>query len=148
ANEGAFDVGPTHRIQVFAVFAGFHGDLREKHHVFGELGELFHQVEAIGADCIELVEAAQVVLLARQAKVGLGNRVEIVVGERDEAKSETAQRNNLFNHALVTPQARLLPVGAPDAAKGAMLRASAGSLHGGPHVLVGPHQVPAGGQEI
>src|SRR6185437_3209318 len=66
----------------------------------------------------------------------------------DEAKSETAQRNNLFNHALVTPQARLLPVGAPDAAKGAMLRASAGSLHGGPHVLVGPHQFPAGGQEI
>jgi hypothetical protein len=44
--------------------------------------------------------------------------------------------------------ARLLAVGAPDAAEGAVLRASANSLDGSPHVLVAGHEIPAGGEEL
>ena len=38
ADKGALDVGFPHGVEVLAVFAGFHGDLGEEDHVFGELG--------------------------------------------------------------------------------------------------------------
>ena len=56
--------------RIFAVFARFHGDLGEEHHVLGELGQLLHQLEALGADGGELFELGEVVLLARQAQIG------------------------------------------------------------------------------
>ncbi len=40
----------AHGVEVLAVFAGFHGDLGEEDHVLGQLGELGHEVEALGAD--------------------------------------------------------------------------------------------------
>ena len=42
----------------------------------------------------------------------------------------------------------LLPIGAPDAAEGAVLGAAANGLHGGPHIFLGIHEVPARGEEF
>lgn len=87
----------------------------------------------------EFVETEEVVLLASQAEIGVGDGVEVVVGERDEAEAETAQRDNFVNDALVAPRTRLLPVGAPYAAEGAVLGTSAGGLHRRSHIFVGLH---------
>ncbi len=50
ADERALDVGLAHGVEILAVFAGFHGDLGEEDHVFGQLGELVHELEALCAD--------------------------------------------------------------------------------------------------
>ncbi len=85
---------------------------------------------------------------ARQAKVGKGDGIEVVVGEGDEAEAAAAQVDDLVDDALEGALAGLLAVGAPDAAEGAVLGTAADGLHGGPHVFVGRHQVPAGGEEF
>ncbi len=89
-----------------------------------------------------------IVLLAGQAQIGKGDGIEVVVGQRDEAKTEAAQGDDFVDHALMIALPRLLPIGAPDAAEGAVLGAAANGLHRGPHVFLGVHQVPARGQEF
>ena len=49
ADQRALDVGFAHGVEIAAVFAGFHGHLREEDHVLGQLGQLFHQLT--GARC-------------------------------------------------------------------------------------------------
>ena len=51
--------------------------------------------------------------------------------------------DDLFNHALVGTLPRLLAVGTPDTAKGAMLWASANGLHRRPHVFLWWDKIPA-----
>src|ERR1017187_1267832 len=50
ADQSALDVGPAHCVQVLAIFACLHRDLGEEDHVFGELRQLFHQLEALRTD--------------------------------------------------------------------------------------------------
>ena len=90
----------------------------------------------------------QVVLLARQPQIGQRDRVEVVVGQRNEPEPQAPQVHDFVDHALVPPLPRLLPVGAPDAAKRAVLRAAADGLHRRPHILLRLHQVPARRQKI
>ena len=54
ADEGTLDVGFAHSVEILAVFAGFHGDLGKKDHVFGEFGEFCHEEETFGANGSEL----------------------------------------------------------------------------------------------
>jgi hypothetical protein len=138
----------AHGVEIFAVFAGFHGDLGEEDHVFGQLGEFGHQFKALGADGGELFELGGVVLLAGEAQVGEGDGVEVVVGEGDEAEADAAQVDDFVDDALEGALAGFLAVGAPDAAEGAVLGASANGLDGGPHIFVGLHEVPARGEEL
>ena len=148
AHQRALDIGLAHGVEIVAVFAGFHGDLGEEDHVLGQLGQLFHQLEALFANGGQLFELGEVVLLARQAQIGEGDGIEIVVGEGDEAEAEAAQIDDLVDYALIAPLPGLLPVGAPHAAERAMLGAAANGLHGGPHVFLRLHQVPARRKEI
>ena len=99
ADQGALDVGLAHGVEVLAVFAGFHGDLGEEDHVFGELGELCHEEETLGADGGELFELGDVVLLAGEAEVGEGDGIEVVVGEGDEAEADAAEVDDLVDDA-------------------------------------------------
>ncbi len=115
---------------------------------FGELGEFSHEEEAFGADGGEFFELGDVVLFARQAEVGEGDGVEVVVGEGDEAEADLAEVDDLVDDGLEGALAGLLAIGAPDAAEGAVLGAAADGLHGGPHVFVAGHEVPAGGEKF
>ena len=148
ADERALDVGLAHGVEVLAVFTGLHGDLGEEDHVLGELGELGHELETLGADGGELVDFGGVALLAGEAEVGLGDGIEVVVGEGDVAEADTAEGDDFVDDGLELALAGLLAVGAPDAAERAVLGAAADGLDGGPHVLVEGHEVPAGGEEL
>ncbi len=148
ADEGTLDVGLAHGVEVLAVFAGFHGDLGEEDHVLGELGELGHEGEALVADGHELGDLGVISLLAGEAEVGEGDGIEVVVGEGDEAEADAAELDDLVDDGLEATLAGGLTVGAPDAAEGAVLGASANGLDGGPHVLFGGHEVPAAGEEL
>jgi hypothetical protein len=59
-----------------------------------------------------------------------------------------AQVDDFVDDVLEAALARALPVGAPDGAEGAVFGAAADGLHGGPHILVGLHEIPAGGEEF
>ena len=87
-------------------------------------------------------------LFAGEAEVGEGDGVEVVVGEGDEAEADLAEVDDLVDDGLEGALARLLAIGAPDAAEGAVLGAAANGLDGGPHVFVARHEVPAGGEEF
>ena len=148
ADEGSLDIGLAHGVEVLSVFAGLHGDLGEEDHVPGELGELGHELEALLADGGELFEFGGIVLFAGKAEVGEGDRVEVVVGQGDEAEAATAEVDDLVDDGLELTLAGLLAVCAPDGAEGAVLGTAADGLDGGPHVLVAGHEVPAGGEEL
>ena len=148
ADEGAFDVGFAHGVEVLAVFAGLHGDLGEEDHVFGELGQFGHEEEAFGADGGELFEFGEVVLFAREAEVGEADRVEVVVGEGDEAEADLAEVDDLVDDGLEGALPGLLAIGAPDTAEGAVLRAAANGLDRSPHVLVASQEGPTSGEEF
>ena len=75
------------------------------------------------------------------------DRIEVVVGEDDEAKALAAQLDDLAHNQAHVALARLLPVGAPDRTERAVLRAAADGLHRGPHVAIRRQQIPSRGRE-
>jgi hypothetical protein len=85
---------------------------------------------------------------AREAEVGEGDWVEVVIGEGYEAEADLAEVDDLVDYGLEGSLTGLLAVGAPDAAEGAVLGAAADGLDGGPHVFVARHEVPAGREEF
>ena len=78
------------------------------------------------------------VLSSRRAamrQVGQRDRVEVVVGERDEPEAAAPQLARSRRRRRRAPRAaRLLAVGPPDRAERAVLRAAAHGLHRRPHV--------------
>ena len=76
------------------------------------------------------------------------HRVEVVVGERDEAEALPPQRHDFADDGLDVGLPRLLSIGAPHGAEGAVLRATAHRLHRGPHVAILRQQIPAGLAEV
>ena len=87
------------------------------------------------------------VLPPRHREVGQRDRIEVVVGQRDEAEPAPAQLDDLCDDGIDAALPRLLAVGAPDRAERAVLRAAAHGLHRGPHVPALRQQVPARRQE-
>ncbi len=110
---------------------------------FGQLGELFHQLEALIANRGQLFDLGKVLLLPRETQIRQRNGIEIVIGQGDKPEAETTQAYDLVDHLLKRTLPRLLAVGTPDAAEGAVLGASANGLHRGPHIFVGLHQIPS-----
>ena len=49
-----------HRSQELGVLGRFHRDLGEEHHVFGQLLQPLHQLEALGADALELAQPRRI----------------------------------------------------------------------------------------
>src|SRR5690606_9133742 len=105
--------------------------------------ELPHQLETLLPDVEQAVEHRLVGAPIGHLQVGERHRVEVVVGERDEAEAASAQLDDLFDDRMALSDPRLLAVGTPDRTEGAMLRAAAYGLNRGPHVAVGREQVPA-----
>ena len=100
-------------------------------------------MEALIANRGQLFDLGKVLLLARETQIRQRNGIEIVVGQGDKPEAETTQAYDLIDHLLKRTLPRLLPIGTPDAAEGAVLGASANGLHRGPHIFVGPHQIPS-----
>ncbi|MEZ5391984.1 MAG: hypothetical protein R2724_03705 [Bryobacterales bacterium] len=63
-----------------------HGDLREEHHVVGQRSQARQKLEALGTDCTELFYPRRIPLALSQLDVAVRHRVEVVVGEEDEAE--------------------------------------------------------------
>lgn len=148
ADERPFDVGFAHGIEVLDVFARLHGDLREKDHIPGELGELRHQQKAFCADSGEFLDLSHVVLFTGEAQIGQGNGIEVIVCQGDEAETDLPELDDLVDDGLEGALTGLLSIGAPHAAERAVFGAPAYGLHRGPHVFVSWHQVPARGEEF
>ncbi len=57
ADQRAADARVAHRIEKRGIFRRFHRDLREEHHVVGQLREARHQLEPLRAERFQLVQA-------------------------------------------------------------------------------------------
>ncbi len=95
------------------------------------------------ADVFELVQAARVLAPAGLREVLHRDRIEVVVGQQNEAEAQAPQCDDFFDHVLHGPLARLLPVGLPHRAERAVLGAAANGLHRSPHVAIGRHADPS-----
>ena len=97
---------------------------------------------------LELVQPRLVVAAPRLREIVEGHRIEIVVGERDEAEPEAAELDDLADDAVDPALARLLAVGPPDRAERTVLRTAAHGLHRRPHVAVLGQQIPPRRHEL
>ena len=136
------------RVEELRILGRFHRDLREEHHVVGQLREPAHQLEALGANRAQRLELRLVAAPRRHLQIGQRDRIEVVVGERDEPEPAAPQLHDLLDDAVAPALARPLAVGLPHRAERAVLRAAAHGLHRRPHVSIRRHQVPARRQQI
>src|SRR5882724_4661790 len=88
SHQRALDVGKAHRVEKLCVFPGFYRDLSEKDHVSGKLR---HQLEPLRAHGFQFRDASHVALLLGELNVGQSDGIEVIIRQRDEAKSETPQ---------------------------------------------------------
>jgi len=88
-----------------------------KKKIFGQLGELCHQLKTFGPDHSELFEFGGIVLLPGQSQIGQRHRIGIVIGQGDKSEADLPQIDDLVDHTLKLPLPGLLPMGSPDAAK-------------------------------
>ena len=79
----------------------------------------------------------------RHRQVRQRDRIEVVVGQRDEPEAVTPELDDLGDDAVDAALPRLLAVGAPDRAERTVLGTPAHRLHGSPHVPALRQQVPA-----
>ena len=132
-----------HGVEELGIFRRFHRDLREEDGVVGHLLERGHHFETLGANRLELFEMRRVLPPRGHAEVFERHRVEVVVGEDDEAEPFAPQRHHFLEHPIDRALPRALPVGAPHRTERAVLGAPAHRLHRRHHVLAFGHQVPA-----
>src|SRR5262249_50866676 len=78
----------------------------------------------------------------RMREIREGDRIEIVVGERDETKPAAPQFDDFVDDAVDTRLPRLLAVRAPDRAERAVLRTPADCLDRRPQIAAVRQQVP------
>jgi len=69
----------------------------------GQPCELRHQLKALRADRRQLFDFGKIVLLPGQAQICQRYRIEIVIGQRDEAKAEAPQGYDFVDYFLVLP---------------------------------------------
>ena len=65
---------PPHRVEERRVLGRLHGDLREEHHVARQLRQPLHQLEPLGAQRPQLLEARRVALPLRHRQIGQRDR--------------------------------------------------------------------------
>ena len=147
ADQRALDMRLAHRVEELRIFGRLHRDLREEHHVARKLREPLHQLEPLGARSPAALRAGLVLPASRHPQIFQRHRIEVVVGERDEPESATAEIDDLLDHAVEGALARLLAVGPPDRAERAVLRAAANGLDRRPHIPTRRQQIPAAREE-
>src|SRR5439155_21311048 len=136
------------RVEEFRVFGGLHRNLGVEDEIVRQLGEPRHQREALVAQRLELAQPRGIGSAPRLRQIVERDRIEVVVGERDESKSETAQLDDLADDAIDAALARLLSVGPPHGTERAMLRAAAQRLYRRPHVPPLRKQIPSRRHEL
>src|SRR6185312_12378166 len=99
------------------------------------------------AQGLQFLEADGIILLRRQAEIGEGHRIKVVVGQGYETEAQAAQLHDFLDHSVRGTLPGPLAIRPPDRTKGTMLGTAADGLHRGPHVILARHQVPARGQE-
>ena len=97
---------------------------------------------------LQFRDAMRVALLFGELNIGQGDGIEVIVGQRDEAKPETPQLHDLLDHHVGRALPRLLSVGTPHRTERTMFGATAHRLHGGPHVTIARSEIPARGQKL
>ena len=147
-DQRAADVRLAHRLEELRIFGRLHGDLRVEHHVGRQRGERVHQLEPLGAHRRQLLQPALVLTPVRRGEIVERHRIEVVVGERDEAEPDAPQGDDLVDDGVHRALPRPLAVGLPDRAERAVLRAAADRLHRRPHVFRARHERPARRLEI
>ena len=148
ADERAANLRALHRVEEFRVFGGLHRNLGVEDEIVRQLGEPRHQREALVAQRLELAQPRGIGSAPRLRQIVERDRIEVVVGERDESKSETAQLDDLADDAIDAALARLLSVGPPHGTERAMLRAAAQRLYRRPHVPPLRKQIPSRRHEL
>jgi hypothetical protein len=117
AHERAFDVRASHRIEERIILCRLHRYLGEEHHVRRQFRQPCHELEPFGPQRPELLEARHVALPLRHREISQGDRVEIVVGECDEAEAAAAKLDDLRRHGVHGSLSRFLSVRTPDRAE-------------------------------
>ena len=74
------------------------------------------------------MQARLVRTATRHRQVLERDRIEVVVGERDEPEAEPSEIDDFLDNTIDSTLPGLLPIGAPDRTKRAVLRASANGL--------------------
>src|SRR5205823_687967 len=148
ADERAANLRALHRVEEFRVFGGLHRNLGVEDEIVRQLGEPRHQREALVAQRLELAQPRGIGSAPRLRQIVERDRLDVVVGERDESKSETAQLDDLADDAIDAALARLLSVGPPHGTERAMLRAAAQRLYRRPHVPPLRKQIPSRRHEL
>ena len=121
-------MGRLHRIQEVGVFRSFHGDLSKENRVRGQQCQARHERKALGSNAFQFIESRKVVLLLRKPQVSKSYGIKIVVCERDEAKTESSQLDDLVDDNVGGTLSRTLTISSPNGAKRAVFGATANGL--------------------
>ena len=90
----------AHRVQELGILRRFHGDLREESKILGQFGQPRHQLKPFGANGLQLRELLVIPLPLGVFQIGERHGIKIVVGQRDETKTEAPQFHRFFDHAI------------------------------------------------
>ena len=134
ADQGTLDARLPHRIEERRILGSLHRDLREEDRVLRQFGERGHQLEALVPHRLQFAQPCLVLPAPGHRKILDRDRVEVVIGERDEPEAPPPQVDDLGDDAFDGALPRRLSVGPPDRTERAMLGASTHRLHRRPHV--------------
>src|SRR5712692_2767580 len=148
SDQGSLNPGLAHGVQEFGIFSRFHRDLREEHHVLWQLGQASEQFKSLVLYGLHLSKSVVGILTPCQLQILKRDRIEVVIGQRDESKSHSTQFDNFVDDPIARPLARPLAVCAPHGTKGAVLGTSTHGLNRSPHVAVARHQLPTCREEL
>src|SRR5688500_12923068 len=105
-------------------------------------------LESLVSKLLQLDESILVSAALGLFEVPERDRIEVVVGQRDETEPHPAQLDDLLDDRIGNALARLLPIGAPYGTERAVLGTPAHRLDGGPHVAIRRDEIPSRGQEL
>src|SRR5713101_10083953 len=94
SDQGSLDHGLAHGVQEFGIFGRFHRDLREEHHVLWQLGQASQQFKSLVPYGLQLSKSVVGILTPGQLQILKRDRIEVVIGQRDESKSHSTQFDN------------------------------------------------------
>src|SRR5205814_3958975 len=97
--------------------------------IAGQFGEPRHQRETLLAQSLELAQSRGVAAPSGLRQVRKRHRIEIVVGERDEAEPATPQLDDFADDAIGRALPRLLTVGPPHGTERAVPGAASQRLY-------------------
>src|SRR6185312_3991215 len=89
-HQRTLNVCPSHRVQKVCVLGRFHRYLSKEHHIVWQHRQFRHQLKSLLTNCFELTQAMIVLLARSQIEVCQCNRIEVVVSERNAAKTQSS----------------------------------------------------------